>query len=296
MTSTQKRRAKPQAAEPAPLPPMPHAPVQSASIAENATVTMEVPKPRMGVRVVECEVEQRHSVFATEQERKVLARQRARAPEVALPRITLEWDGKEPCFVPQHIDKAIGWQLLMDAFGSTSRTFVEGLLAQLLYLTDKGESEQQLNFLVSLVQSLKPRVEAEAVLAVQIAATHLWTMKWAGRMNYTSNAIQDEMLIGMYAKLARTSAAQFDALKRYRTGGEQKITVQHVQNVSVDGQAIVGNVTHMRGKTAAEPSPSAAETPAAPAPALTYTPQPTMPIIDEPAGAPAPARARRRRK
>ena len=159
-----------------------------------------------------------------------------------------------------------------------------------------GCSEQQLNFLVSLVQSLKPRVEAEAVLAVQIAATHLWTMKWAGRMNYTSNAIQDEMLIGMYAKLARTSAAQFDALKRYRTGGEQKITVQHVQNVSVDGQAIVGNVTHMRGKTAAEPSPSAAETPAAPAPALTYTPQPTMPIIDEPAGAPAPARARRRRK
>ena len=33
-----------------------------------------------------------------------------------------------------------------------------------------------------------------------------------------------------------------DALKRYRTGGEQKVTVQHV-TVTEGGQAIVGNVT-----------------------------------------------------
>jgi hypothetical protein len=226
----------------------------------------------------------------------VLERQRAHVTEAGVPFIHIKMEGNRPCFVPEHADQAIGWRLVMEAFGSANRIFVEGLLAQLLYVTDKPEAEQQLNFLVSLVQSFKPRVEAEAVLAVQIAATHLWTMKWAGRMNYTSNAIQDEMLIGMYAKLARTSAAQFDALKRYRTGGEQKITVQHVQNVSVDGQAIVGNVTHMRGKTAAEPSASAPETPAVPASAVTYDSQPTMPIIDAHAGAPASARARRRRK
>jgi hypothetical protein len=33
-----------------------------------------------------------------------------------------------------------------------------------------------------------------------------------------------------------------EALKRYRSGGEQKVTVQHV-SVSEGGQAIVGNVT-----------------------------------------------------
>ena len=33
-----------------------------------------------------------------------------------------------------------------------------------------------------------------------------------------------------------------EALKRYRAGGEQKVTVQHV-SVSEGGQAIVGNVT-----------------------------------------------------
>ena len=42
-------------------------------------------------------------------------------------------------------------------------------------------------------------------------------------------------------KLARTFAMQMEALKRYRTGGEQKVTVQHV-TVGEGGQAIVGNV------------------------------------------------------
>jgi hypothetical protein len=31
-----------------------------------------------------------------------------------------------------------------------------------------------------------------------------------------------------FNKLARTFAAQLEALKRYRTGGEQKVTVEHV--------------------------------------------------------------------
>ena len=43
-------------------------------------------------------------------------------------------------------------------------------------------------------------------------------------------------------KLARTFAAQAEALKRYRTGGEQKVTVQHV-TVNDGGQAVVGTVT-----------------------------------------------------
>jgi hypothetical protein len=44
-----------------------------------------------------------------------------------------------------------------------------------------------------------------------------------------------------FNQLARTFATQVEALKRYRTGGEQKVTVQHV-TVNEGGQAIVGNV------------------------------------------------------
>jgi hypothetical protein len=42
-------------------------------------------------------------------------------------------------------------------------------------------------------------------------------------------------------KLARTFAAQVEALKKYRSPGEQTIKVQHV-TVNDGGQAIVGNV------------------------------------------------------
>ena len=45
-----------------------------------------------------------------------------------------------------------------------------------------------------------------------------------------------------FNKLARTFAAQVEALKRYRSGGEQKMTVQHV-HVAEGGRAIVGNVS-----------------------------------------------------
>ena len=44
-----------------------------------------------------------------------------------------------------------------------------------------------------------------------------------------------------------------EALKRYRTGGEQKVTVQHV-SVSEGGQAIVGNVTQGAAAPAKAPA------------------------------------------
>jgi hypothetical protein len=43
-------------------------------------------------------------------------------------------------------------------------------------------------------------------------------------------------------KLGRTFAALVEAFKRYRNGGEQKVTVQHM-SIAEGGQAVVGNVT-----------------------------------------------------
>ena len=44
-------------------------------------------------------------------------------------------------------------------------------------------------------------------------------------------------------RLARTFAAQMEALKRYRSKGEQRVYVERV-NVSEGGQAVIGNVSH----------------------------------------------------
>jgi hypothetical protein len=49
-----------------------------------------------------------------------------------------------------------------------------------------------------------------------------------------------------FNKPARTFAVQLQALKRYRTGGEQKVTVQHVM-VNGGEKAIVGVVAQTAG-------------------------------------------------
>ena len=48
-------------------------------------------------------------------------------------------------------------------------------------------------------------------------------------------------------KMLRTFIAQMDALKKYRTGGQQKMVVEHV-HVNEGGQAIVGNINQKGGK------------------------------------------------
>jgi hypothetical protein len=79
------------------------------------------------------------------------------------------------------------------------------------------------------------------MLAAQMAAVHNATMILARRLNHVDNIPQQDSAERAFNKLARTFAAQVEALKRYRTGGQQKVTVEHV-TVNAGGQAIVGNV------------------------------------------------------
>jgi hypothetical protein len=98
-------------------------------------------------------------------------------------------------------------------------------------------NEIALNFMLSVIKRIKPKDEVEAMLAVQMAAVYM-------------------------------------AMMSYRTGGEQKVTVQHV-SVSEGGQAIVGNVTQARPRNVVEKID-------APCPqALTHAKASPMPIIDE---------------
>jgi hypothetical protein len=68
-------------------------------------------------------------------------------------------------------------------------------------------------------------------------------MEFAFRLNIAADLRQEDSAERALNKLARTFAAQLEALKRYRSNGEQKVTVEHV-TVNTGGQAVVGNVTH----------------------------------------------------
>ena len=76
----------------------------------------------------------------------------------------------------------------------------------------------------------------------QMAAVHLAIMTFSRRLAHVDTIPQQDSAQNAFNKLARTFAAQVEALKRHRSGGEQKMTVQHV-HVAEGGQAIVGNVS-----------------------------------------------------
>jgi len=112
------------------------------------------------------------------------------------------------------------------------------------------------------------------------------TLSFARRLAHIETLPKQDSAERALNKLARTYATQMEALKRYRTGGEQKVTVQHV-SVREGGQAIVGNVTQAGRETAPEK-------PANASPALTDGQKPAMTMIGEPARALVPSRRRQK--
>jgi hypothetical protein len=146
---------------------------------------------------------------------------------------------------PDHPKAAVGQVLLMRALGTTDQDFLHGILGQLANAGTEGPKvdERTLNFMLSVVKGVKPRDEVESMLAAQMAVVHMATMTFARRLAHVENIPQQDSAERAFNKLARTFAAQLEALKRYRTGGEQKVTVKHV-TVNEGGQAIVGSVMH----------------------------------------------------
>jgi hypothetical protein len=168
-----------------------------------------------------------------------------------------------------HQDPAIGQVLLMEALGTCEADFVNGLIRQLTNVGSQGSTadESGLNFMLAMVKGVEPRDQVEAMLAAQMAAVHNATMTFARRLNHVDNIPQQDSAERAFNKLARTFAAQVEALKRYRTGGQQKVTVEHV-TVNAGGQAIVGNVETPGGgpSTKSEDQPHA----------LTHAPSATL--------------------
>lgn len=134
--------------------------------------------------------------------------------------------------------------LQMADMGTDDRDLHRGLLKQIACLgshkcsIDSGAS----NFLMAVIRAVEPCDGLEAMLATQMGAIHAATMMMARRLNHVETIPQQDAAERALNKLARTFATQMEALKRYRTGGQQKVTVEHV-TVNAGGQAIVGAVS-----------------------------------------------------
>lgn len=154
----------------------------------------------------------------------------------------------------RHGDPALATALIMADVGTCDPAFYGGLSGQIAVIGAQGRKvdETASNFLLSVVRSIKPRDELEALLAVQMGAIHSATMMMARRLNHVDTIPQQDAAERALNKLARTFATQLEALKRYRTGGQQKVIVEHV-TVNEGGQAIVGAVATGGGATFGKP-------------------------------------------
>lgn len=136
------------------------------------------------------------------------------------------------------------------AFGSSDREFQTYCLSQIINIlpdSSAGGKDYTLpvNAAVAMLTAIAPQNEMEAMLAVQMVASHHLALLSMQRTKRADQIPQFQANGNMANKFARTHAAQVEALSRLRRGGEQ--VVRHV-HVNEGGQALIaGTVNAGRG-------------------------------------------------
>jgi len=172
------------------------------------------------------------------------------------PRLKLSSDG----VAIDHPDLDHGERLMSDALGVADRDAMYGMLRQLVRASVKGNKPDPVNlaFMISMVESIKPRDSVEAMLVAQMVSVHVMAMRCAHHLANTEDIARQESAGRALARLTRTFPAQIEALNRYRNNGAPAVTVQNV-SVGDGGRAIVGNVTQHTGVIVSDKSPAEAQ-------------------------------------
>jgi hypothetical protein len=134
------------------------------------------------------------------------------------------------------------WVRMFAATGVMDRDAQARLFSQLMLVT--GEAHQDAAF--ALLGELEPQTPLEGVLCSQMVAINAMAMEFSKRAMMTGVGMEHiDRNTNRAAKLFGVFARQAEVLQRLRTGGQQRIQVQHVHVNG--GQAIVGDVTHQQG-------------------------------------------------
>jgi hypothetical protein len=146
-----------------------------------------------------------------------------------------------PQIVPDHPNLDVGLMLLAEALGCADQEFLMGLLSQLVDVCSRDGKidELALNFMISVIKGNKPKDQVESMLAAQMAAAQMLSMRFAGRLLHSQSLQQQDSDERAFNKFSRTYTGQVHVLNLKRSSGEQTITVQNV-SVSEGSQAIVG--------------------------------------------------------
>jgi hypothetical protein len=175
----------------------------------------------------------------------------AQPKPAAAPRLIISTSGVSI----DHPDREFAERLMAKALGVADRDAMHGILQQLLKASVNGRKPDpaRLAFMISMMESIKPRDSIEAMLVAQMVSVHVLAMRSAYHLANAENIAQQDSAGRALGRLVRTFPAQIEALNRYRNKGEPAITVQNV-SVADGGKAIVGNVTQHASVTVSDKS------------------------------------------
>lgn len=138
-----------------------------------------------------------------------------------------------------HPDRTVWSVQMAETFGVTEAVLADRLFNQVLNATHAGGNQpvqqEVVNAALAAVHGIAPRDTTEGLLAAQMVATHHAAMELLRRTNGADTIQRLEANGNMATKMLRTFAAQMEALKRYRSKGEQRVVVQH-QHVNVTAE------------------------------------------------------------
>ena len=135
---------------------------------------------------------------------------------------------------------------LISTFGTVEPAFANLMLIAVINATADGNPSrppgcERINGALAAISGIGAQDEIEGMLATQMVATHIAATTVLGRLKGSETVLQQDSNGNLAVKLLRTFTMQVEALQRYRSKGQQKIVVEHV-DVHAGGQAIVGTV------------------------------------------------------
>lgn len=129
------------------------------------------------------------------------------------------------------------------AFGSMDFDIALNLFQAMMLSFGKEDnlSQLDLDFAFSFLQEMKAQDPVEAMLIIQMMGTHLKSCYCLGNSSLENQSFEGkDANINRATKLSRTFMMQMDALKKYRSNSNQKITVEHI-NINEGGKAVIGS-------------------------------------------------------
>ncbi len=184
----------------------------------------------------------------TDEEKARLAKYEQRANKKPVKFKAGESDSDNPSIDLKDPDDPLMFVKLSEAMGTQDSDLQSYLLQQAILtfkdagLADNGKTVLSANNALAILTGIQPQDELEGMLAIQMIGVHNMAMETLARAGYRDQTFEGKQAnINQATKMLRTFMAQVEALKKYRTGGQQKMIVEHV-NVNEGGQAVVGTV------------------------------------------------------